>query len=357
MDYEKILSIKPYSLPAEEKRRLYGEWLSELTVYHAEHCEPYGRLLENLGMSGQSRWEEEELPMVPVGLFKDMKLSSISEDEVFKTVTSSGTKGQAVSVIQLDAETAKNQQLALASIGSEFWGEERLPFLVIDSPRVLKDRSLFSARGAGILGFSIFASKITYALDSEMNLDLEAIEEFIETYKNRTVLVFGFTYMIWKHFYQELVRLGKTLSLEHAILVHGGGWKKLANEAVSPEVFREGLKEAAGIQRIHNYYGMAEQTGCIYMECEEGHLHASVFSDIITRRAEDFAPCGIGEKGIIQVLSPLPGSYPGHSLLTEDEGVILGEDDCPCGRKGRYFAITGRVSHAEVRGCSDTYEG
>ena len=43
------------------------------------------------------------------------------------------------------------------------------------------------------------------------------------------------------------------------------------------------------------------------------------------------------------------------NLLTEDEGCILGEDDCPCGRKGKYFKINGRLKNAEIRGCSDTY--
>lgn len=57
------------------------------------------------------------------------------------------------------------------------------------------------------------------------------------------------------------------------------------------------------------------------------------------------------------MLSLLPRSYPGHSLLTEDMGVLLGEDDCPCGRLGKYVRVTGRVPKAEVRGCSDTYEG
>ena len=42
-------------------------------------------------------------------------------------------------------------------------------------------------------------------------------------------------------------------------------------------------------------------------------------------------------KGLIQLFSLLPKSYPGHSLLTEDEGVLLGEDDCKCGRHGKYF--------------------
>jgi hypothetical protein len=102
---------------------------------------------------------------------------------------------------------------------------------------------------------------------------------------------------------------------------------------------------------------MAEQTGSIYMECPFGHLHASIYSDIITRRARDFKVCSHGEKGIIQVLSPLALSYPGHSILTEDEGIILGEDDCPCGRKGKYFSVLGRIQQAEIRGCSDTYDG
>ena len=70
---------------------------------------------------------------------------------------------------------------------------------------------------------------------------------------------------------------------------------------------------------------------------------------------EDFSPCEIGEKGIIQVVSSLARSYPGHSILTEDEGVILGEDDCPCGRNGKYIQVLGRIKQAELRGCSDTY--
>jgi len=65
----------------------------------------------------------------------------------------------------------------------------------------------------------------------------------------------------------------------------------------------------------------------------------------------------VGEPGIIQTLSILPLSYPGHSLLTEDEGVIVGEDNCRCGRMGKYFQVLGRIKQAEIRGCSDTFGG
>ena len=79
-------------------------------------------------------------------------------------------------------------------------------------------------------------------------------------------------------------------------------------------------------------------------------MHASNFSDVIIRRPKDFKIANLGEAGIIQTLSVLPLSYPGHSLLTEDEGVLLGEDNCKCGRLGKYFRIFGRLKNAELRG-------
>ena len=174
-------------------------------------------------------------------------------------------------------------------------------------------------------------------------------------WKNIRGKLFGFTFMIWQHFYKELLKSGRRFDLSRGVLFHGGGWKKLASEAISSAEFRTRLHDVCGVARVHDYYGMVEQTGSIYMECEQGHLHASIFSDVVTRRVLDFSPADFGERGIIEVVSALPKSYPGHALLTEDEGVILGEDDCPCGRLGKYFKLFGRLENAEVRGCSDTY--
>ena len=143
--------------------------------------------------------------------------------------------------------------------------------------------------------------------------------------------------------------------MSRGVLIHGGGWKKLVSESVSSSQFKQALNDVCGLKHVHDYYGMVEQTGTIYMECECGHLHAPVFSDVIIRRSSDFSVADIGEEGLIEVVSVLPKSYPGHALLTEDSGVLLGEDDCPCGRKGKYFKINGRIKNAEIRGCSDTY--
>lgn len=358
MNYEDILQIAPYSLDKEQKNKLLTERLIELTKHHKKNCSEYSQILDSIGFDIDKTKSYQELPFLPVRMFKELELKSIPQEEVVKTMTSSGTTGQAVSKIYLDRKTSLNQQKTMVKIVSDFTGSGRMPMIIIDCPSVVKNRAMFSARGAGILGFSMFGTKKIYALNDDMKLDIEGLKEFLEAYKGQKILLFGFTFMIWQHFYKELLRLkeeGIFFDFSNGILIHGGGWKKLISEAVDQHEFHQRLKEVCGLDSIHDYYGMVEQTGCIYMQCEYGHLHASIFSDVITRRPVDFSECNFAENGIIQVVSMLPESYPGHSLITEDEGVILGEDDCPCGRKGKYFKIIGRLKNAEIRGCSDTY--
>ena len=356
MNYNDVLEISPFSLNKEEKSKLFTEYLKELSLKHYQKCENYRKIVDKLNCNLSEIKNYTEIPFLPVRLFKEFDLKSIPTEEVFKTMTSSGTSGQAVSKIYLDKTTAANQQKTLVKIVSDFTGASRMPMLIIDSPSVIKNRNMFSARGAGILGFSIFGADRTYALDDDMNINIPVIEAFLEKHKGQKILLFGFTFMIWQFFYKKLKELNIKLDLSNGILIHGGGWKKLVNEAVSKEEYKQSLNDVCGIKSVHDYYGMVEQTGCVYMECEYGHLHASIFSDVIIRNPKDFSITKNGEKGLIQVCSLLPESYPGQSLLTEDEGIILGEDDCPCGRKGKYFTILGRIKNAEIRGCSDTYE-
>ncbi len=108
-------------------------------------------------------------------------------------------------------------------------------------------------------------------------------------------------------------------------------------------------------RQVLDFYGMVEQVGTVLVDCPAGHKHAPAFADVLIRRPYTLAPAGLGEPGIIEVLSALPASYPGQALLTEDQGVMLGVDDCPCGRKGSYFRFVRRIEEAEVRGCGDTF--
>ena len=355
MTYEEILQYAPYGVPREKKRALLTRELVRLTEHHRTYCGSYRRILDAFGTDTETIVHEEEIPFLPVRLFKELDLCSVPRTEIVKTMTSSGTTGQRVSKIFLDRETASRQQKTLVRIVTSVTGNVRMPMIILDAPSVLKDRAMFSARGAGILGFSLFGRQRIYALDDDMRLPMEALRTFIEEHRGEKILLFGFTFMVWTYFVCALERSGIHLPLENAILIHGGGWKKLVQEAVSATAFKERLRAVCGISQVVDYYGMVEQTGCIYMECAEGHLHASTYADVIVRRPRDFSAANHGERGILQTVSLLPHSYPGHSLLTDDEAVILGEDDCPCGRMGKYFHVLGRLPHAELRGCSDTY--
>jgi hypothetical protein len=348
-------ALPPYSLDRRTKDSILTRGLLELTAQHTTLCPYYRQMLEAQGFRAEDVQSPADIPFLPVRLFKQLELLSVPREYVVKTLTSSGTSGQTPSRIFLDRATAANQTKALTRIVSAVTGAQRMPMIVVDSPAVIKDRALFSARGAGILGFSIFGRDRIFALDQNMQLDIDAVIKFLNNHAGSPVFVFGFTFMVWQHLYKALLSSARQLDLSQAILVHGGGWKTLINESVSSNMFRERLHAVCGISRVHDYYGMVEQTGSIYMECEQGHLHASTYSDVIVRRSRDFSPADVGEAGLIEVVSVLPGSYPGHALLTEDEGVVLGEDDCPCGRLGKYFKVLGRIKRAELRGCSDTF--
>ena len=374
MNYDEILKPAPYELDKAAKTEYLNSALCELTRHHYSSCETYRKMLSAQGFdldsfeaqvkSGEKSYKD--IPFLPVRLFKEYDLRSTSEEDVVKTMTSSGTTGQNRSRIYLDKETSRNQTKVLTSIVSDYIGKKRLPMIVLDTSAVIKDRNLFTARGAGILGFSIFARERFFAFDENMNLDVERLKAFLEKYEGQTIFLFGFTFMIWQYFVKELEKLsnddkgadsnGYIVDLSNGILIHGGGWKKLESEAVSSEDFKAKLKDVCGIEHIHDYYGMVEQTGTIYMECDEGHMHVSSYSDVIIRRPKDYSEADFGEEGLVEVISVLPYSYPGHVLLTEDRGMVLGEDDCPCGRKGKYIKILGRVKNAEIRGCSDTFE-
>lgn len=353
MNYNDLFELDPYSLTKSEKEAFFDVHLNELVEYHFEHCHPYASILNALGEQLGKSSPFRELPFLPVRLFKDNDFYSVDEDQLIKKMTSSGTSGQGVSRIHLDKETSRDQTKVLVKIMSSILGNQRLPMIIVDTPNILRDRNSFSARGAGILGFSMFGSKKMYALDDQMRLNIDEVLAFLELHKGKPIFVFGFTFVIYKYFVKVLMEKGISLDLNNSILVHGGGWKKLVNEAVTNEIFRKLIKESTGIEAVHDYYGMVEQTGSIYLECEHGHLHASNFSEIVIRNPYDFSVSPHGEEGIIQTISVLPKSYPGHSLLTEDIGTVLGVDDCKCGRKGTYFKVSGRLQKAEIRGCSN----
>ena len=348
-----LADLAIYQYTCQQKQTLLEQHLLELTAHHQENCLLYSRFI-NAHSAASSLNHASDIPPFAVRHFKEHSLSSISAENHYKTLNSSGTTGSPSTII-LDTDTAKLQSKVLVKTLQHWLGKARLPMLIIDAPTTSKKSTAMTARAAGINGFSMFGRDHHYALDDDMQLNVEVVTKFFEKYQQDKILLFGFTAIVWQKFIQALIDKNLTFNLPQAILIHGGGWKKMLDHAVTKQTFKRMIQACLGNINIHDYYGMVEQTGTIHIECEHGYLHTPIWADILIRRPSDLSLADTQELGLIQVNSIIAHSYPGHCLLTEDLGMIIGEDDCPCGRKGKYFIVQGRVPLAEKRGCSDTF--
>jgi hypothetical protein len=343
-----------FSKPQAERETALLDQLVELTEHHRVSSVEYRRILDAIGHPAGRTYERvADLPWLPVRLFKTHALKSVPEDEVFKTLTSSGTTGD-VSRIFLDKEAAAVQQRMLSATLQTVIGPNRLPMLLVDTKALFKNRRTFSARGAGVLGLMNFGRDHTFVLDEDDRPDVDAVRQFLAKHGDQPFLIFGFTFMAWLYLY-ELAR-DADLDLSNGILIHSGGWKKLIDQAVDNTEFRRRFEADTGLTRIHNFYGMVEQIGTVYLEGPSGDgLYCPDFADVIVRDPVTWEEVPVGTPGVIEVVSTLPRSYPGHVLLTEDRGVIHGVDDGDW--PGKRFSILGRLPRAEARGCSDTFQG
>lgn len=347
---EELLTFPPFAWGQQEREERLLPLLWDLVEWHRARCPAYPGFLDRGGVPNPDEKGFEALPYLPVRLFKEMDLASVPRSEVVKTLTSSGTTGQTPSRIQLDAQATRLQQRALASVITQVIGRQRLPMLILDSRSSLGNRSRMTARGAGAVGLMSFGRDHTWALNPQMDLDHGAVTDFLDRHRGERFLMFGFTYMAWQYFLQAL-QPGE-VDLGQGVLIHSGGWKKLADSAVDPETFRSEWLVRTGLRDMYNFYGMVEQIGTVFLEGTDGWLHCPNFAHVLVRDPLDWRALPPGQPGIIEVMSALPLSYPGHVLLTEDLGVI----DTGGGTQwaGPRLRIRGRLPAAELRGCGDT---
>jgi hypothetical protein len=349
MNFDELVQAPAFSFEPRAKEAVLLPSLNELGRHHYAHSDAYRRIAD-AAWGGQVEGEAlAELPFLPVGLFKEIELSSTESRSM--VLQSSGTTGQTPSRIVVDPQTADRQARALVATFKPVLGSSRLPLLVIDTRKVISDPAMLTARGAGVLGMMKFGARATFALDEELETQVATVREFVQKFGGQPFLIFGFTFLVWARLYQAFA--DGELDLSQATLIHSGGWKKMEAEKVDNDVFRAALGRRFNLTRIYNFYGFVEQIGSIFLEGEPGLLYPPNFTDVLIRDPTTWEVLPPGEPGIIQVLSLLPLSYPGHSVMTEDLGVIEEAEDRPSGRRGKALRLLGRVPKAELRGCSD----
>lgn len=357
---DELLACPPYSLPPQEREPAFLALLKDELDYACGRSAAYRNYVRHWPIDPRAAPRVADLPYLPVALLKaDPPFALVDPREIKKTLTSSSTTGQNPSRIALDSPTSRRMSKAVIAIAQDFLGEQRRPYLVADVPGSVAQGAEMGARGAAIQGLMPFGSQLTYCMhpngDGSLALDRDKLTAFAAAHRDSPVLVYGFTYILWQYLVKPLVADSVNLEMPNVHILHSGGWKRLQDEAVDKTSFNRGLAQVFGCaaDRVIDFYGMVENVGVIYPDCAEGNKHVPAFAEVIVRDPLTLEPVGEGKRGIVQVCSVLPTSFPGHLLLTEDVAELVALDGCRCGRRGTAFRFAGRVPKAEMRGCGN----
>jgi len=357
---ESLLATPPYDRSPQERQCALLPLLKQELAYASDQNPSFRNYVEHWPIDYRTAGKIADLPFLPVAAFKaNPPLSLVPATEVIRTLTSSATSGQIPSHIVLDAATSKRMTRSVIAIIRSFIGPARRPYLVIDTAENITPQSQLGARGAAIQGLRSFATDVFCCLSrnqtSEPSLDLNELLAFAGKWKDADVLVYGFTYIIWTHLVQPLLRQGIVLGMPKVHVLHSGGWKRLEQQSVTKDVFVRDVAAVLGCctDRVIDYYGMVENVGVVYPDCQQGNKHVPVLAEVIVRDPLTLAPVRAGQQGLVQVCSVLPTSFPGFLLLTDDMADLIDYDGCPCGRRGTYFRFARRVPKAEIRGCGN----
>ena len=347
--------------PFGQEHEMFLTSLMEELCFHYDNNELYRAFCKNKNFNPYIfTGTLSEIPPVQVSVFKELgrQLNSVPKENIKLTLQSSATSGIPSSV-PIDTITSKRQARAMTKVIGDFIGNERKPFLIMDVDPTSGFRHILGARYAAVSGYLNFASEAGYFLKVDENnryyFDVDGIKSFIEKIGEQSAVVFGFTYILYSEVLHPLSEKNISFKLpKGSKIIHIGGWKKLEDEKINKEAFNDLASRVFGIEPVDviDVYGFTEQMGLNYPDCPCGCKHTPLYSEVVVRDIITKEPLPVGQEGLLEFISPVPHSYPGKVVLTDDIGMIV-EGDCEYHRGGTRFKVLGRLKKAEIRGCGD----
>ena len=296
----------------------------EVFRFQAEHCAVYAEYLRLIGADPASIRRIEDIPMLPIGLFKSHDIYSAATPPQI-VFTSSATTGMSFSR-HLVADTSIYERDFTEGFRL-FYGDIKqwsvyglLPNYLerTGSSLVYMVDNLIRQAGSG--GFYLHNYE---KLLSDMAAD------------SRPKILIGVTY--------ALLELAEKYApkLDNTVVMETGGMKGRRKE-MSKEELHGLLCSAFGVERIHSEYGMAELLSQGY-STGEGLFASPPWMRVIVRDINDpFTHLEAGRRGAIDIID-LGNIYSCSFIATEDVGIAYADNT---------FRIEGRITDADIRGCN-----
>ncbi len=330
-------------------------------AYHRQHCAQYARLLDACGFHPDMLADEDDLyrlPPIPTLYFKRNTLFSVPDGKLCLRATSSGTHG-AKSSIGFDRKTLFYGVGMMTRFFSYYRVISPMPvnYIILGyEPRGGEEMGAIKTA----YGTTKFAPALhrTYALvrdGADYRLNADGVARALEGYAKsgfpvRFVGFPSYLYFLMLRLQQRGVSL--RLNKSSRVLL-GGGWKQFAGEEIPRPLFYDMLKRTLNIESENclEFFSAAEHP-IPYVKCKNGHFHVPKYSRVLVRDASTLRPVGLGTPGLMNFITPMVGSMPLTSVITDDIGVLRDGEACDCGVHTPYFDLLGRAGAAQIKTCT-----
>lgn len=339
---------------------LFVRAMRENLEHHARLCPPYAELLERQGFSPEMLQDPGDLrliPALPTLFLKEREMFTIPYDRLLIKASSSGTSG-APALMGLDTATA--------------WQALRMVWHTFRHYRLLTPRpanyivlgyepSDHNKAGAAQTAYAATlaapALHREYALKSTGNgyrLNLEGIREALLRYEKQGQPVRFMGFPSYFYFLLEMLRdEGVNLKLHpKSKVLLAGGWKQFFFQETGKQELYDLAKSILDISgdNCKDFYGAVEHP-VVYCDCPRHHFHVPVYSRVLIRDPVTLEPVPYGVPGIINLMTPLMGSMPFASVLTDDLAVLRPAEECGCGIESPWFELLGRAG-LDIKTCA-----
>jgi hypothetical protein len=303
----------------------------DLFMFQVDKNKIYRRYLEVRGIDPGKITEIKDIPFLPIGLFKTLKVISGPENSFDSWYSSSGTTGQENSRHYIWSKdfylqhTVNNFEAVYGSL-ENFHVLALLP-------------SYLEREGSSLVDMAAHFIKKSKSDESGFYLyDYQALLKKLESLKtnNKKTLLIGVTF--------ALLDLGEVIPLDtnfgDLIVMETGGMKGRRKEMIREEVHKL-LQSAFKVDGIHSEYGMTELMSQAYSP-GLGKFWCSPYMQVLIRDIYDPFTYTSGTSGAINVID-LANFHSCAFIETEDLGLLS---------KDGSFTVLGRMDNSETRGCN-----
>lgn len=307
----------------------FKEIALELFAIQSKYCAPYANYIELLGVEPHRVTKLEQIPFLPISLFKNFEVKWFQEapQAIFKSSTTTGATPSKHFVKSLDLykesflrsfelfHGSPSNYVILALLPSYLERE--------GSSLVYMAQELISLTNNKESGFYLYNHK-------------ELFDKLVQLQKqNQKTILLGVTFALLDFAHQYNVKFP---SLK---VVETGGMKGRKEELPREEIHQL-LKEAFGVESIGSEYGMAELMSQSW-SYGQGLFFSPPWKRVLIRDLSNpFKELSFSRVGGVNIID-LANIYTCSFIETQDMGIKEADNS---------FRITGRIENSELRGCN-----